>query len=200
MPADPASEHARGREAYAPMRRRDVAFYVLLVATVALVSLFRPVDWFLFVGTITSVVVWELTKLRLRRNAGWFADGPDPTTARPQARLYLIGALLLAGMTIVSSVGWFLSAREGRGIPALCYSLLGESEIGFQPDHGSNTLRATFAVAEDADRVMLGYWEEVSGGMHTAEAYGSSLTYQLVRPLGDRRVVDPAGDPIPTCG
>lgn len=106
---------------------------------------------------------------------------------------------LLFLTTLGSSIGWLISAHEGRGIAPMCYSLEGDSMIGFKPDHGNYTQRATFAVAEDQGRVMLGYWEESSGGTHTMEAYGSALTYQLVRPLGDRRVVDPAGEPIPEC-
>lgn len=54
-------------------------------------------------------------------------------------------------------------------------------------------------MAEPNTRVMLGYWKEVGDGIHTAEGYNGRLAYTLTEPLGDRQVVDPAGDPVPSC-
>ncbi len=56
------------------MRPSDVALCVLAVALLAIVSLFRHVDWFFFGGVIVAAAAWELTKFRLRRNARRFAD------------------------------------------------------------------------------------------------------------------------------
>lgn len=56
------------------MRPSDVALYVLAVALLAIVSLFRQVDWYFFVGVLTAAAAWEVTKLRLRRDARRFAD------------------------------------------------------------------------------------------------------------------------------
>lgn len=71
---DPAAEHERVREKYAPMSPSDVALYVLAVSLLAIVSLFRQVNWFFFAGVIVAAATWELTKFRLRRNARRFAD------------------------------------------------------------------------------------------------------------------------------
>ena len=62
--------------------------------------------------------------------------------------------LLLA--TVTASVGWFLAAHHGRGVPPECYTLEGDSSLRFDATHGSATTRSTFAVAESEDQVMLG--------------------------------------------
>jgi hypothetical protein len=105
----------------------------------------------------------------------------------------------LAVALVVASLGWFLSARDGKGIPLDCYVVKGTT-LTVAPTHGSDTLRATFSVSEEENRVVVGYWEEVEGGAHTAEAYLSELSYGLVTPLGRRTVVDPSGAPIAPCG
>lgn len=122
-----------------------------------------------------------------------------PASPRPRIRAARAGVGFLLTTTLVASTGWYLAAREGRGLPPECYALNGDSDIEIRPTHGNATLRATFAVAESPTHVMLGYWEKVAGGDHTMEAYGSVVTYSLVRPLGDRKVVDPAGEAIPAC-
>jgi len=68
-----AAEYERVREKYAPIRRRDIALYVVASVALGIASVFRQVDWFLWVGLLTGVVGWEITKLRLRRNARDFA-------------------------------------------------------------------------------------------------------------------------------
>ncbi|HET6920445.1 MAG TPA: hypothetical protein VFI46_13400 [Jiangellaceae bacterium] len=74
----------------------------------------------------------------------------------------------------------------------------GPSAIQFDAVHGNDIHRATFAVAESDTRVTLGYWEQAEDGLHTLEGYGSRLADTLSSPLGDRTVVDAAGEPIPT--
>lgn len=110
-----------------------------------------------------------------------------------------IALLTLILTTAVASTGWFLSAREGRGVPPECYTIETPNSIRFDAPHGVDTLRSIFAVAESDDEIMLGYWEEVEDGPHTLMAYPARLTYRLIEPLGDRQVVDPAGDAIPAC-
>ena len=106
---------------------------------------------------------------------------------------------LLAVTTVVASVGWFLSAWDGRGVPPECYRLRAERILEFDTVHGHDTRRSTIAVAESRDAVMLGAWQEVESGAHIARGYPGTVTYLLLGPLGDRPVVDPAGDPIPRC-
>lgn len=128
------------------------------------------------------------------------SDTAAPTPKRPRVRLPWLVVGLLGVTTIVASTGWFLAAHEGRGIAPQCYSLDDSSrEIRFSPLHGNYTLKATFAVAESKEQVMLGYWEESEDGIHTMEGYGSNLTYTLIRPLEGRQVVDPSGEPVPRC-
>lgn len=98
----------------------------------------------------------------------------------------------------VSSLGWFLSAREGRGIPVDCYSHDGRT-LAIAAVHGRATLQATFSVAEEEGRVVVGYWEEAEGGVHLQDAFPSELTYGLVEPLGEKSVVDPSGAAIQPC-
>ena len=119
--------------------------------------------------------------------------------SRPAGRLLRIASATLTLTTVGASTGWYLAAHDGRGVPRECYVLEGPSAIRFDAVHGNDTHRATFAVAESDTRVMLGYWEQVEDGLHTLEGYGSRLTYTLSSPLGDRTVVDAAGEPIPTC-
>ncbi|MGH3479754.1 MAG: GNAT family N-acetyltransferase [Nocardioidaceae bacterium] len=122
-----------------------------------------------------------------------------PAPAQRRLRLAWTIAGLLALGTVVASTGWLLAAHEGRGIAPECYGLQGRSDIRFDPLHGSNTERSTFAVAESNDSIMLGYWEQADDAPHMQRGYGSRITYTLTRPLGDRAVVDPAGHLIPEC-
>jgi len=71
---DPNAEFERVREKYAPIRRPELVLYVLAVVLLAIVSLVRQVDWFLFAAVFVSAGAWELTKFRLRSNARRFAD------------------------------------------------------------------------------------------------------------------------------
>jgi len=121
------------------------------------------------------------------------------TIDRSARRLVWLLVGLLTATTVVTSTGWFLSAREGRGLPPECYTLESPSAIRFDVLHGSDSRRSTFAVAESDTQVMIGYWQEVEDGFHTAEGYAGRLGYTLTGPLGDRQVVDPAGDPVPSC-
>lgn len=108
--------------------------------------------------------------------------------------------ILLAITTVTASAGWFLAAREGRGIPPECYSLEdGDRSLWFEGLHGVSTERSTFAVAESPDEVMVGYWEERSSGAHAAIGYPGRLSYMLLQPLGHRPVVDPGGVAVPRC-
>ena len=71
---DPAAEHQRVRAKYAPTRPFESFLYVLTVVLLAIVSLFREVDWFFFAGVLVAAAAWEVTKFRLRSNARRFAD------------------------------------------------------------------------------------------------------------------------------
>ena len=124
-------------------------------------------------------------------------ESPEPPTTRTNRRNRILVAML-AVATVVTSIGWFLAAREGRGIPVECYRLDADF-IGFDAIHGNNTHRSTFAVAESDDEVMLGYWEDSDDSDHSMMGYDGTVRYLLVEPLGDREVVDPAGEPIPRC-
>ena len=122
------------------------------------------------------------------------------TKGRGPGRRALLSLVVLLGLTtLASSAGWFLAAREGRGIPVDCYTLEGDADLLVDASHGSATRKATFAVSESRDRVEIGYREEVASGIHPMESYGARLTYTLARPLGDRPVVDPSGASIPPC-
>jgi hypothetical protein len=69
-----ADEYERVREKYAPARWRDIAIYALLSVALGIATLFRHVDWYFWAGTVSGAIVWEFTKLRLRRNARDFAE------------------------------------------------------------------------------------------------------------------------------
>lgn len=118
---------------------------------------------------------------------------------RPKALKLPPLTVLLAVTTVTASVGWFVSAWEGRGVPPECYRLRAERVLEFDTTHGQATTRATIAVEEARDKVMVGYWEEVESGAHMAVAHQARVTYGLRYRLEDRLVVDPAGDPIPEC-
>ena len=107
--------------------------------------------------------------------------------------------MLLAITSVTACVGWFLAAREGRGVPPDCYTLDGDRWLRFDALHGISTERSTFAVAESGDQVMLGYWERADSGASAAIGYPARLSYSLRWPLGHRPVVDPAGNTIPRC-
>ena len=63
------------RAKYAAMGAPDVVLYLLGLVLVAVVGLFREVDLWFFAGVLGGAAAWELTKLRLRRNATRFATG-----------------------------------------------------------------------------------------------------------------------------
>ncbi len=121
--------------------------------------------------------------------------------SKPRRRISTSSILIavLAATTVVASTGWLLAARDGRGIPVDCYTLEGGNVITFDAPHGNATHRSRFTVAETDDTVMLGHWEESEGGTHTMEAHAASVRFLLVKPLGEREVVDPAGESIPSC-
>ncbi|NUR06811.1 MAG: hypothetical protein HOQ22_08355 [Nocardioidaceae bacterium] len=73
MSIDPEAEYARIRTTYARARRRDVLVLVLLFAGFAVASLVHRLDWSFALGTLAAFVAWELTKLKVRRNARDFA-------------------------------------------------------------------------------------------------------------------------------
>lgn len=73
VPIDPSEERRRIEEKYAVARPRDLIALATAAATVFLASLFWDVDWWVFAGAFTAFVGWELTKLRLRRNARDFS-------------------------------------------------------------------------------------------------------------------------------
>lgn len=126
-------------------------------------------------------------------------DAATTSPSRARVGLLWLAVCALAVTTLVAASGWFLAARDGGGIPPDCYTLDGPYGIQFAPLHGNATRRATFAVAESDSEVMLGYWEDVANNNHTDEGYPTVLTYTLTEPLGDRNVVDPAGEPISAC-
>ena len=73
MTLDATAEYERVRERYAPARGVDIAIYVLGLAVLGVVSIYRTVDWFFWAGMVSASIIWELTKYRLRRNARGFA-------------------------------------------------------------------------------------------------------------------------------
>ena len=75
---DPAEVIARVQAKYAPMRRSEVALYLLAMILLAVVSLFREVDWYMFVGVLVAAAAWEVTKYRLPRNARDFVSASHP--------------------------------------------------------------------------------------------------------------------------
>jgi len=116
--------------------------------------------------------------------------------------LPILTTLLVVGL-VVTSAGWSLSGRAGSGLPIECYSIecysIDSDAIAFSPVHGAATTKATFTVEESDEMVVLGYFEDVSSGLAPAMAYAADVSYTLTRPLGNRPVVDPSGQPIKNC-
>jgi hypothetical protein len=104
----------------------------------------------------------------------------------------------LAVALVVTGLGWALSGRTGRGTPLECYAL-GNGSIDVSPVHQLDDTLVTFTVAESDTKVVIGYFEEKGSGSAGDLAYDSSLSYVLTRPLGNRPVVDPSGQPIKKC-
>lgn len=73
VPIDPSEERRRIEEKYAAARPRDLVVLVMATAAVFLASRFWDVDWRVFAGALAAFVGWEITKLRLRRNARDFS-------------------------------------------------------------------------------------------------------------------------------
>lgn len=59
---------------YPPMGRVTVALIILGTLVLGVASLFREVSLSFWVGGVVAAAVWELTKLRLRRNARAYAS------------------------------------------------------------------------------------------------------------------------------
>ncbi len=74
MTLDPLEERERVHTKYAPMRGRDVVFWSLGVVALLVASLWVSVGWYLLAGIVTGLIAWEITKLRLRRQADRFAE------------------------------------------------------------------------------------------------------------------------------
>jgi hypothetical protein len=70
---DSVHERERVYATYAPLRRRDLLTWVIGFVGLLAASRFVTVDWFFYAGLIASLVGWEITKLRLRKNADRFA-------------------------------------------------------------------------------------------------------------------------------
>ena len=71
------------RSAYPPMGRGTIGLIVLATLVLVVASRFRDVSLSFWVGGVVAAAVWELTKLRLRRNARRYAapgSRPSPTS------------------------------------------------------------------------------------------------------------------------
>ncbi len=56
------------------MGRWEISILLIGSIAIAVASLFREVSWFFWFGMVGGAIVWEVTKLRLRRNARAFAE------------------------------------------------------------------------------------------------------------------------------
>jgi hypothetical protein len=70
---DPADERERVHRTYAALSRRGIAGWCLVLVALLVLGRFLTVHWWHFVGMLAGLVAWEVTKLRLRRNADHFA-------------------------------------------------------------------------------------------------------------------------------
>jgi hypothetical protein len=68
-----AEELKRVSAKYAPMRAREVGLWLAVIAVMAIVARYRDVSWVSFVGIVSGLVIWEITKFCLRRNAHSYA-------------------------------------------------------------------------------------------------------------------------------
>ncbi|WP_148046653.1 hypothetical protein [Nocardioides pocheonensis] len=73
MPIDSSEERRRIENKYAPAGPRDLIVIAVVAGAVLLASVFRDVDGWVFLGMLTAFAGWEITKLRLRRNARDFS-------------------------------------------------------------------------------------------------------------------------------
>lgn len=64
----------RIRTKYAPARPRDLLIFTVVTGLLCVASIFSQIDWPPLLGGVISLVTWEVTKLRLRRNARDFAQ------------------------------------------------------------------------------------------------------------------------------
>jgi hypothetical protein len=84
--------------------------------------------------------------------------------------------VVLALGLVASLVGWFFSGREGAGTPIDCYAIEGSDS-----------------------RVVVGFWDQQSSTTTHDTASAVDVSYVLNSRLGNRPVVDPAGQPIRKC-
>lgn len=106
--------------------------------------------------------------------------------------------VLFVVTTLVTSIGWYRSTHPGRGNPPSCYTLTEGRILEVETIHGVATTSATFTVKEESDGdVMVGYWEDVEGGIHTLQGLPGHLSYYIGSLQG--QVVDPSGNAIPEC-
>jgi hypothetical protein len=70
---DPAAERERVHRKYAPLTRRELAGSCLGLVVLVVLDIFFGVSWWIYVGMVIGLAAWEVTKLRLRRNADHFA-------------------------------------------------------------------------------------------------------------------------------
>jgi hypothetical protein len=78
MTLDPHEERERVHTEYAPMRGRDVGLWSLGVVALVVASLWVSIGWYFVAGIVTGLIAWELTKLKLRRQADQFAARSKP--------------------------------------------------------------------------------------------------------------------------
>ncbi len=128
------------------------------------------------------------------------AEAPRVLSAK--VKWYRVGVAALLVTTAVSTTGWIVTSR--RTDPAdsspECYRLLGDATIEFTGTYGAATTRATLVVVPSRTQVLLGYGNEAADGSFPAIALSGVMRFDLGKPLGDRNVVGPSGDPIPVCG
>jgi hypothetical protein len=67
--ADAEAECARVHATYPPARARELLVFTIAIGILCVASVFLEVDWAFALGGVVGFAAWELTKLRLRRNA-----------------------------------------------------------------------------------------------------------------------------------
>lgn len=126
-------------------------------------------------------------------------EAPPPHQDR--VKWYRVGVAALLASTVVATAGWIAASRSpGRADSSPeCYRLIGDSTIEFTATYGAATTQATLVVAPSRSQVVLGFGDESADGSYPAIALAGVMRFDLGQPLGDRRVVGPAGDSIPSC-
>lgn len=71
---DPASERERVQRAYPFLPRKDVISFFAVLAVIVVVDIVWAVDWWVYLIGPAALVIWEITKFRVRRNGDRFAD------------------------------------------------------------------------------------------------------------------------------